>query len=509
MSSRSNHRLRAAGLSLLLLAGLAMTAAAQPQGNLEAKVLGTTVGKTGQFELLGDSGDVYVIFVSLNQGPTVIGGKTLAVGLELLPLTGSLPGFIGTLTGGQAVVPYFLPGTLPIGVTLYSQTATLITANKLDDISEQSVLVLSGSDTFTQTKGNLNTARALATATLLDDCRVLVTGGGSGNLTSPSALSSAEAYDFGQQTFGSVGNMTRQRAFHTATKLDDGRVLLVGGNNSSGLVTATAERFDPNANSFTATSTMSRARAGHTASKLNNGKVFVAGGTNDFSSVDAMVAGSTDKTEIYDPSGSSWSAGPDMSEPRFAHNAVTLSDGRTLVSGGLSFITIIIPIPFISTDAEVLNVGGTSFSSAGNMGTERAAHAATLLANGRVLISGGASGSVLNPTPTTSCEVYNPAAGWSNTGSMAGARALHPTFLLSDGRVLAAGGADGSLTAPTVQSTVELYDFSTGLWSASASSMIVPRALQSASALPDGAILYIGGGTVSGALTPTAERYTE
>ncbi|MEQ8768692.1 MAG: kelch repeat-containing protein [Planctomycetota bacterium] len=506
MTVRTHSRIASA---ILCLAAFASVATAQPQGNLTSKVLGTTVGPTGQIEVSGDPGDVYVIFVSLNQGPSVIGGKTLDVGLELLPLTGSLPGFIGTLNGsGQAVVPYFLPGSLPVGATLYSQAATLITANKLDDISEQSVLVLSAADSFTATKGNLGTARAQATATLLDDCRVLLTGGGSGNLTSPSALISAESYDFFSQTFGSLGNMTRQRAFHTATKLNDGRVLLVGGNNSSGVVTATSEIFDPTNDSFTNAAAMSRARAGHTASKLNNGNVVIAGGTNSFATIDAIVTGSTNTTEIYN--GTSFSSGPNMSEPRFGHNAVTLNDGRTLVSGGLSFITIIIPIPLISSDAEVLNVAGSSFSGAGNMGTERVLHAATVLANGNVLVTGGGSGSVLSPTPVASCEIYQVSGNsWSSTGSMAGARAFHQTFRLASGEVFVAGGADGSITAPTVQTTVELYNPSSGTWSPSASSMITARGAYSAVVLPDGSILYAGGGDASGLPTATAERYTD
>jgi Tol biopolymer transport system component len=131
--------------------------------------------------------------------------------------------------------------------------------------------------TFTKT-GSMKSGRWLQTATLLRDGRVLVTGGRSPN---DSVYASAEIFDPATGRFSSTDTMDDGRQQHTATLLQDGRVLIAGGywsNGQSWRVLSSAEIFDPAAGTFTPIGSMGSARDGHTATLLDDGRVLIAGG---------------------------------------------------------------------------------------------------------------------------------------------------------------------------------------------------------------------------------------
>src|SRR6266481_8211280 len=132
--------------------------------------------------------------------------------------------------------------------------------------------------TFVPT-GSLNTARIDHTVTLLNNGMVLVAGGDNffiGAIPSTN-FASAELYDPATGTFTLTGSMATARDLQTATLLNNGKVLVVGGiDNSSAL--PSAELYDPATGTFTATGSMATARNLHTATLLNNGKVLVVGG---------------------------------------------------------------------------------------------------------------------------------------------------------------------------------------------------------------------------------------
>jgi len=140
--------------------------------------------------------------------------------------------------------------------------------------------------------------------------------------------------------------------------------------------------------------------------------------------------------------------------------------------------------------------------------TPRARHTATLLRNGKVLVTGGYC-----PQPTTkgcpsvfdpdgaiaAAEIYDPATGtWSATGSMKTARFLHTATLLGEGKVLVAGAEHGMPDA--ILASAELYDAATGKWTPTAD-MITARTQQFATRLADGKVLMVGG---IGPISPTA-----
>jgi hypothetical protein len=130
-----------------------------------------------------------------------------------------------------------------------------------------------------------------------------------------------------------------------------------------------------------------------------------------------------------------------------------------------------------------------SWSRAAGLITGREKHTATLLPDGSVLIAGGSDG---RGKALASAEVYNPATNrWTSVGSMVTARLDHTATLLPSGKVLVAGGQVGPDPFGSLASA-ELYDPTTGVWSAAAP-MIVSRARHTATLLGDGRVLVVGG----------------
>jgi N-acetylneuraminic acid mutarotase len=317
---------------------------------------------------------------------------------------------------------------------------------------------------FTSVAGTMVVARKSHVATLLQNAKVLITGGFNGG-----CLASGELYDPDLGTFAATsGGMTAARAEHTATVLKNGRVLVTGGT-SGATILSSAEIYDPSDDTFSTTSTsLVAARSGHTATLLEDGTVLIAGGYN---------GSYLNSAEIFDPDDSTFTATGSMDETRAGHTATLLSDGRVLIAGGRNS-------DYLSS-AEIYDPSTKEFTTASAMTVSRHGHSATLLSSGKVLIIGGFNGSYLN-----SAEVFDPAAGkfTAVSNGMTAAREGHAAVLLSTGRVLVTGGRNGDYL-----DSAEIYDPAAGTFASSANSMAVARQLHSATVLSDGRVLVAGG----------------
>ena len=231
-----------------------------------------------------------------------------------------------------------------------------------------------------------------------------------------------------------------ERRGHTATLLDDGKVLIVGGDNYSGMI-GQSELFDPASQSVSLSAASIAARTDHTATKLLDGRVIIVGGQGQ--------NGSLTSTEIYNPLTSSLTAGPSLTTPRSGHTATVLADGKILIAGGDA-----------SGSAEIYDPVTQNFSLVtGSMQSARKFHSAILTSSGQVLIVGGvnAQNSMLN-----TAEVYDASSQsfYTPPTDMQTQRALATLKLLPDGKVQIIGG-DAELS-------MEVFDPVTGIFNAKA-----------------------------------------
>lgn len=296
--------------------------------------------------------------------------------------------------------------------------------------------------------GSMNLGRTGHTATLLQDGNVLVTGGDSASTDTPTA--SAELYSSPAGTFSVAANMTTARVAHTAVLLPNGSVLIAGGENTTWVNQSSAELYNPNTGKFTSTKRMTAARSGHTATLLKNGMVLIAGG----GSAKAIVA----TAELYNPSTHAFTATGSMATPRQYATATLLQNGQVLITGGGSWSAACSGCSVSS--AEIYDPPTGTFSTVGSMLYSRRSHTGTLLASGNVLITGGFDDTPGGILVLNTAEIFDVTQfSFSSTSNMNDKRSDHRATALCGGNVLITGGLDTTLG---LTDTAEVFDTSTG-----------------------------------------------
>lgn len=347
-------------------------------------------------------------------------------------------------------------------------------------------------------------------ATLLDDGRVLVSGGWTGafegnNLTGfPAGIS--QIYDPLTATWTFKGKLDPDAWEEIPdlfpqtlpARLPDGRIVsvaILGGDHPhphdendypfGGLAVFNTETDEWTRLSDVAVPTD---RSFPDAIVLDDGRVLVVGGT-EIGRTPSDTFSPLGLVEAYDPSTDTWQTLEPMNRPAIQRWLVPLNDGRILAAGGF------INEPDMgrwATEVEIYDPDTNKWTSAESM---TAPHTqAIVLPDGRVLATGGVFTTSPAAYNSANSDTYDPATGkWTLAGAMSQHRSNHTLTLLADGRVLAAGGieflGEGDYVA---LSTTEIFDPDTNTWSPGPE-LSQPRANHSATLMPDGSVLIVGG----------------
>lgn len=233
--------------------------------------------------------------------------------------------------------------------------------------------------------------------------------------------------------------------------------------------------------------------------------MLVAGGNYCKGTIQIIVCLTLATAELYNPATGVWTSTGKMHTARAQYTATLLPSGKVLVAGGEDCPTINC---FTLSSAELYDPSMGTWSATGSMTTARVGQTATLLASGKVLVAGGCNGSgFLCHGPYSSAELYDPATGaWTPTGAMTASRTNHTATLLPGGTVLVAGGQTCTSSTCTALASAEIYNPAAGTWTPTGS-MTSARVFHTATPLPSGQVLATGGWDASGFATNSAEVY--
>lgn len=345
------------------------------------------------------------------------------------------------------------------------------------------------------------------------------------------ATASSQVVTVSISQLSSTSATTPQRSGHTATLLPNGKVLLAGGT-LGGLATRTSVIFDPTAVSPTFTTigddaaansaNLTCKRTGHAAVLLPNGKVLVAGGCND-------TAANSISSDIFDPTAGTYTAGPTLLDPSSQVTPLGRKQFTLVVATSATNQTLVVmaagrqiggPGPSVNdtfttsgTFAATWDMSGAAFTSL-TIGTgtirARAMHTSTVLSNGKILLAGGESESGATQTVLNTSDVLDPFAGTiASGGNMTAARELHAAVKLSSGSVIVFGGSgDQSSLTQSGLNSVDFFDATSGQFDSTAAStrggFAIGRFNLTGTLLISGEILLAGGQATTAGLRSTA-----
>jgi N-acetylneuraminic acid mutarotase len=305
----------------------------------------------------------------------------------------------------------------------------------------------------------------------LNDSRLLVAGGEA--VVDGFPVSATQIYDPATDSWSFSGPMHHARIGGTATTLQDGRVLVIGGLGNKLQPLRTAEMFDPASGAWSETQPLPQTRFAQSATLLPDGRVLVVGG---------IVGRTISRTALFfDPVTATRQEAPPTTSFHAQQTTITLGGGRVLIAGGYG------------ERPEIYDPQSRRWLPQSPI-PERTHPVVLPLHTGSILL---ATGTGRHNHDLSSARVLDPATGrWTVTGSLHKGRNQANGAVLPDGRVLVAGGEQ--VTGHVLRSA-EVYDPATGQWTATAP-MLAPRDAGIVMTMPDGRVLVCGGMNFSGVL---------
>ncbi|MEV4990192.1 Kelch repeat-containing protein [Pseudarthrobacter sp. LMD1-1-1.1] len=308
-------------------------------------------------------------------------------------------------------------------------TATLLPNDRVLVAGGEGGSVLSSAELYDPSTGQfrgtstMHVDRTNHTATLLQDGTVLIAGGRDDNYAT---TANAELYDPVAGTWAVTSSMATARESHTATLLPNGSVMVVGGHNDLETCDST-EIYNPVTREWSTTGSLRRARYDHSMIQLSNGAVLVCGGVYGGINGEDYL----ESCELHDPASGTWST---ITHHEQADKTATLLD-----NGSVLFVSG-------AAGASLYNPISGDWSTAASPASKRSAGvSATLLPNGRVLIFGGTtppnSGASTPPVGPGTAEIYDVELNsWFPVAGTGAPRFLHAATLLANGTVMISGG---------------------------------------------------------------------
>jgi hypothetical protein len=326
-----------------------------------------------------------------------------------------------------------------------------------------------------ESAGLLIDGRAFHTATKLNDGKLLVTGGYG---VDGKAIKTVEIYDPTERTWQYLPDMGTARASHTATLVSLDRLVVVGGYDTNKQPLATAEIYSMGV--WGNEQVFPHTRAEHTATLLDDRIVIIGGGTT---AVDIF-----DGTEPISP----WSSGAPAPSELYGHTATALPGNTVLITGGS-----LLPFPYAlwSAGVRTFDTDRDIWNEEEEMAAPRAGHSATLFADNNVLVTGASPGA----------EIFR-RLKWQTVNGPSSTRQFHTAERLLAGegqeRVILAGGVIGNVT----QKTATYYAAETDEWLPFPLTLAEARLGHTMSVLADGNLIVVGGRIGFGAALKPAEH---
>lgn len=479
-------------------------------GNARVETTPLAAGTTVTLSILGGGNQPFSVSVS-GFGVTPIPGFG-TVCIELASLTEILNGILPPL--GRVDFAFGIPNTPDwLSLLTYLQGAVVDPAAPAGFGLTNTLRVdFEPADSWISVAPGLQTGRAYATGTLLPSGWVLVAGGGTSppwSIPAPNPAGPTDLYNPLTRGFIPGPPMITPRMFHSATPLLDGRVLLAGGITTGwfGPSTATCELYDPATGAFFPAASMATERQAHSATRLVDGRVLVVGGTG----IGGPTAG-----EVYDPAANAWTpVGNTLSSIRNLFGAARLGDGRVLIVSGMTNITNCLGVFEPSPDCDFYDQSTNYFSPAPPLpGAGVLNCIATALPDGSVFVAGG------QHVPSDCMGTLNPGsnqtwvfdgAAWSVGPDLPVGVTLHGQVLLKNGGILVVGGALDTAPPLLFSGNNPSSQCARDLGGAmqTKAGLTQPRYGHVTVRLEDGSVLVAGGYTTgSSSLTTSALLYT-